>query len=157
MDELNELNDTMKQQNKIASDWLVYYWERKREHEERRQELSSKKERAAGLSTGLSKPTEMLAVNFVDHDCFSNTALWLEVVETVYNMVGRKKRLLLKLRQECRFYASPNGGRPGWIAPVQVRFGEEMGFVPAEQVLRNMWEDIIYITVRLALMKKCKF
>lgn len=152
-----DYKNDIKRQNKIASEWLIYYQERKREHGERRQELYSKREKAGELSTGLSKPTEMIATNLVNHDCFSNAAKWFETVETVYNMVGHKKRLLIRLRQECKFYVSFNGGRPGWIVPVQVRFGEEMGFVPAEQALRNTWEDIINLTVRMAFIKKCKF
>lgn len=153
---MTELKDTIKQQNKIASDWLVYYRERKREHEERRQELYSKREKAVGLSTGLAKPTETLAVNLADHDS-SNNALWLETVETVYNMVGRKKQLLIKLRQECKPYASSYGGRPGWIAPVQARWGDEERWCPVEITLKRMWFDIVNLATRIAMIKNCKF
>lgn len=149
--------DDIKRQNKIASDWLIYYRERKMEHEEKRQELYSKKEKAVGLSTGLSKPTEGLAINLADHD-LGNEARWLETIETVYSILNHKQRLILRLRQECQFHTTPpSAGRPGWIAPVQARFGGIKQKPPAEQTLKDIWYHIVNYVVRLALMKKCNF
>ena len=155
--QMTELRHTIKEQNKIASEWLIYYRQRRKEYEEKRQEIYSKKEKPIRLNAGLGKPTESLAINLVEYDCFSNTAKWLETVEHVEKMLGCKKRLLLKLRQESSFYAPSHGGRPGWTAQVQVKFGEVANCCPAEQVLRNMWNETINLAVRLAFMKKCKF
>lgn len=153
---MQNLKEVVKKQNMLTANWLIHYWERKKNYDEKRQEFYSKGEKPAGLSTGLSKPTESIAVKLADH-ALSNEAKWLETVEVVDKMLGSKKRLLLHLRQECRFYAPSRGGRPGWIAPVQVRFGEVAGFVPAEQTLKNMWRSIIDLTIQIAFLKKCKF
>jgi hypothetical protein len=155
---MTELKDAIKEQNKVASGWLIYYRQRKKEHEEKKQEIYSRPEKPLRSSSKLGNPTEVLAVNIIEHDCFSNTAKWLETVEHVERMIGHKKSLLLRLRQENSFCTAPShGGRPGWIARVHVRFGEIEGWCPAEQVLRNMWNETINLAIRLAFMKKCKF
>lgn len=49
-----------------------------------------------------------MACKLDEHDT-SNTVKWLQTVEDVKSIVGPKKRQLLELRQECRFYISPDG------------------------------------------------
>lgn len=109
-----------------------------------------------GRSSLPGKPVESMACKLDEHDT-SNTAKWLQTVEDVKSIVGPKKRQLIELRQECRFYISPDGGRPGWIAPVQQRFGEITGWCPAESKIKEMWYDIIWLTVRVATIRDCKF
>jgi len=48
-------------------------------------------------------------------------------------------------------------GRPGWIAPVQNRFGEITGWCPAEQTLKNLWADVVTTAVRVALARGCQY
>ncbi|XER12695.1 hypothetical protein SATMO3_29230 [Sporomusa aerivorans] len=38
--------------------------------------------------------------------------------------------------------------RPGWIAPVQQRFGEITGWCPSERTIQDMWRDIVIVAVR---------
>lgn len=71
--------------------------------------------------------------------------------------MGPKKRQLLELGQECRFYISPDGGRPGWIAPVQQRFGEITEWCPAENKIKEMWYEIVGLAVRIAIIRNCEF
>lgn len=130
------IKDQIREENRVAANWLIHYRERKRDHEERRQELlANTKEKddnvVGGRSTVIGRPTEALACKLEDHDN-GNSAKWLQVVEDVKSIIGPKKKQLLEIRQECRFYISPDGGRPGWIAPVQVRFGEMTGWCSSE-------------------------
>ena len=161
MEQALQIQKQIKEENRIASNWLIYYRERKRDHDERRQEiLACTKEKddnvGGGRSSIIGRPTESLACRLADHDS-NNTALWLQTVEDIKSIIGPKKRQLLELRQECKFYISPDGGRPGWIAPVQIRFGEMTGWTPADDKLKEMWYEIVNIAVRIARIRNCKF
>lgn len=161
MEQALQIKDKIREENRVAVNWLIHYRERKRDHENRRQEiLANTKEKddnvGGGRSTVISRPTESLACKLEEHDN-SNNARWLQAVEDVKSIIGPKKRQLLELRQECRFYISPDGGRPGWIAPIQIRFGEMTGWTPSEQVIKNNWNDIVVMAVRVAIVRGCKF
>lgn len=156
-----DIKAQIKNENQIAANWLIHYRERKRSHDERRQEIvNGTRERDENVGGGRSslpgRPVESVACRLEEHDT-SNTAKWLQAVEDVKSIVGPKKRQLLELRQECRFYISPDGGRPGWIAPVQQRFGEITGWCPAERTIQDMWRDIVSLAVRTATIRECIF
>ena len=157
-----EIREQIRKDNKTASMWLIHYRERKRDHEERRREIAAGTKRdydenvGGGRASEPGRPTEAMALALERCDT-SNAAKWLRVVEDVLRIVGPRKRQLIELRQECRFYISPNGGRSGWIAPVQQRFGEVTGWIPSEQIIKNYWNDIIATAVRVAVYHKCKF
>lgn len=153
----NGLKESLKEENRIASSWLIHYKERKREHELKREELLKKPEICVKNNFN-GKPTETLAIKLAEHDD-NDTARWLRTVEEVERILAKNKTktILLKLRQKCQLYSPPEGGRPGWIAPVQMRFGELTDSCPAEQTLRDMWANIVVLTVRIAYLQKCKF
>ena len=153
--EAAKIKEILRQQNRTVSEWLVNYNKRKHEHEEGRLELLKKSE-LNGHSKMKSKPTETLAVKLASYDD-NNTARWLSTIEIVVKTLNHKQAVLLKLRQECKLYAPKHGGRPGWIAPIQFRMGEIIGACPAEQILKQMWSDIVVFTARLAYIKNCKF
>ncbi|MBP2657284.1 MAG: hypothetical protein H6Q69_316 [Firmicutes bacterium] len=161
MEQPVDVKAQIRYENRVAATWLIHYRERKRDHDERRQEIEaglreSDENVGGGRSSLPGRPVESLTCNLDQHDN-NNTAKWLKVVEDTKAIVGPKKRQLLELRQECRFYISPDGGRPGWIAPVQNRFGEITGWCPAEQTLKNLWADVVTTAVRVALARGCKF
>lgn len=157
-----EIQQRIRRENKTAALWLIHCRKRKRDHEERRREIlaGTKREQDENVGGGRSsvpgRPTESMALALVDHDD-NNAARWIRAIEDVERIVGPKKRQLLELRQECQYYIGPDGGRPGWIAPVQRRFGEVTGWIPSEQVLKNYWHEIVATTVRVAAIRKCKF
>lgn len=161
MAKIIDIKEQIKRENKVASHWLIHYRERKREHDEFRQEISAGNrqhdENVGGSRSSLpGKPVENIVCKLDEHDT-NNTAKWLQTIEDVKSIIGPKKCQLLELRQKCQFYMSPDGGRPGWIAPVQQQFGEVAGWCPAEQTLKNMWSDLITITVRVARVRGCEF
>jgi len=156
-----DIKAQIRYENRVAAAWLIHYRERKREHGERREEIAAGvRERDENIGGGRSslpgKPVERLACNLDAHDN-GNAAKWLQTVEDTKAILGPKKQQLLELRQECRLYLSPVGGRPGWIAPVQQRFGETAGWCPAERTLQDMWRDIVALTVRVAMARGCQF
>jgi hypothetical protein len=152
-----KIKKEIKEQNKIASDWLIYYHERKESHQAVLEEIQKKPETSFKAKSNIpQKPTEILALKLAEHSN-NNTAKWLYVVECVTKILSPKKALLLKLRQECKFYASPGGGRPGWIAAVQYKMADLTGWCPNEQYLREMWLDIIHLAIRIAYLQNCKF
>jgi len=152
-----DIKDTIKLQNKVASDWLIYYPERKQQHEERRTEIvaGTVREKASGPSTGLSKPTEVMAIKLAEHET-SNDAKWLWTIETVYNMLGCKKQLLIRIRQECKFYSMHDRGRPSWIIPAQKEL-MKIGLDYSDDTLHEMWKNIRELVIRVAFLKDCKF
>lgn len=155
-----QLQRQIKLENQIAADWLLYYKERKRQHLEQRRQLEDGCQQAAVItgsrSTGVARPVESMAIKLSEHDQ-GNDAKWLQVVEAVADLISIKKQQLLQARQECRFYISPAGGRPGWIAPVQQRYGELSGWCPAERTLQDMWRSIVTLAVRIANIQGCRF
>lgn len=158
--EADEIRGEIRRQNRIASAWLINYRERKRGFEERLQEIKAGvkpvDENVGGGRSGPGNPTGSMVVKTIDFET-GETAKWLQVVEDVARMVGSKKLMLLKLRQECKYYISPDGGRPGWIAPVQQRFGEMTGWCPAEQTLKDMWGSLVTLAIQIAGIHGCKF
>jgi len=155
-----DIKEQIKHENRIAASWLIHYRERKRSHDELYQEIiagtKEKDENIGGGRSGVGRPVEAMAIKLEAHNT-GDMARWLLVVEDVKSILGPKKRQLLELRQECRFYISPDGGRPGWIAPVQQRFGEITGWCPSEDKIKEMWYEVVNLTVRVAAMHKCKF
>jgi len=156
-----DIKAQIRYENRVAATWLIHYRQRKREHDERRHEIEAGlKEKDDNVGGGRSslpgRPVESLVCKLDEHDN-SNTAKWLQVVEDTKDILGPKKLQLLELRQECRLYLSPNGGRPGWIAPVQCRFGEITGWCPAERTIQDMWRDIVALAVRVAISRGCQF
>lgn len=158
---IEEVKRQIKVENRTVANWIIHYRERKRKYEERKQEIiAGKREDDENVGGGRSslpgKPVENITCKIDEHE-HSDTAVWLQTVEDVKAIVGPKKKQLIEFRQECKFYISPDGGRPGWIAPVQQRFGEITGWVPSEQVLKNYWNDIVTMTARVAMARGCKF
>lgn len=156
-----DIRAQIREENRIATNWLINYRKRKMDHDDKRKEIEvGTRERDENVGGGRSslpgKPVESMACRLSEHDN-NNTAKWLMTVEQVKSIVGPKKRQLLELRQECKFYISPDGGRPGWIAPVQQRFGEITGWCPAENKIKEMWHDVVTLTVRVAKINACKF
>lgn len=161
MAQIIDIKEQIRKENKIAANWLIHYRERKRVHEEQRQEiLAGTREHDENVGGGRSsipgRPVESMDCKLDEHDT-NTSAKWLQTVEDVKAIVGPKKRQLLELRQECRFYISPDGGRPGWIAPVQQRFGEITGWCPAENKIKEMWYEIVGLAVRIAIIRNCEF
>lgn len=159
--EKDDIREQMRIENRVAANWLIHYRERARDHAERRREIEAGKRQVdenvgGGRGSMPGNPTQAMVMALAAHDD-GNNARWLKTVESVMGIVGPKKRELIELRQECRFYISPTGGRPGWIQAVQVRFGEKTGWTPSEQILKNYWNDIVTTTVRVAALNKCKF
>ena len=157
-----EIREQIRKDNKTASMWLIHYRERKRDHEERRREIAAGTKRehdenvGGGRASEPGRPTEDMALALEAHDN-SDSARWLQTVEAVLKIIGIKKRQLVELRQECRYYISPDGGRPGWVAPVQQRFGEITGWCPSDDKIKEMWYDVVCLAIRIANIKKCKF
>lgn len=160
MEQAVNIRKQIKFENRVAAGWLIHYRARKRSHDELYQEIiagkKEKDENVGGGRGGIGRPVEAMAIKLEAYNT-SDTAKWLRVVEDVKSIVGPKKKQLLELRQECRFYISPDGGRPGWIAPVQQRFGEITGWCPSEDKIKEMWYEVVNLTVRVAAIHNCKF
>lgn len=159
--DIKSIEERIKSKRRAANSWLIHYRERARDHAERRREIESGKKSVdenvgGGRSSMPGNPTQAIVMALAVHDdC--NSARWIRAVEDVMRIVGPKKRQLIELRQECRFYIGPDGGRPGWIAPVQQRFGEITGWCPAEQTLKTLWADVVNLMILVAAERNCKF
>ncbi|WP_371381446.1 hypothetical protein [Sporomusa aerivorans] len=116
MQQALDIKEQIKHENRIAASWLIHYRERRRSHDELYQEITAgtkaKDENVGGGRGGIGKPVEAMAIKLEAFNT-SDTAKWLRVVEDVKSIIGPKKKQLLELRQECRFYISPDGGRGG--------------------------------------------
>ena len=153
------LDQEAKKDNRIAAGWLLYYHERKKEYDSRREDIlyaspgpadGQPRGTATGDTTG-SKGAR-LAELCEDGD-------WLALIEDVERRLPWKMQIFLRLRREYRFAR----GRRGWTAAVQWRYAEEVAarlekdptdtWVESRSTFSRWWDRIVEYTVRAALKK----
>lgn len=153
-----ELRLLIRKQNKEIEDWLLNYNSHKKEYELSRQEVEAGLKEVdenvgGGRASTPGRPTEALACNIITHEQ-SDAAKWLCVVDDVSQALGEKKRFLLEVRREGKYIIS--NGRPNWTSYAQARFAEEMDRAPAENLLIDMWREIVDYTARVAMARGCE-
>jgi hypothetical protein len=150
-----------KQQDKIASEWLLNYQEKRKQYLEA---TASYCELSAAITTGLShgntviKPTEKHGVALVE---LETQKLWLMTVEDTEKVFSDKKQAFIAFRRKAReLEPSAEVGRPGWVDYVQVRYAEWHEKRYGKYVLHDKktfsvwWNEIVNIAVRIALARK---
>ena len=155
---MSDLSDAIRQQNLVAEDWLIHYPTRKKEFEEALDDIicpwKPEDENIGGGKSNIpGRPTESMGLALAEHDT-SNEARWLELIAELARVLDDKKRLLVAIRQEGCYYSSGRG-RPAWTAYACARFADN-GYYTSADVLRNMWADVVNVTVRAAIIRGCE-
>jgi len=160
--EPDDIAAELKEDNQLISSWLIYYRERKRNVEDIREEILYRTQQPGAdrvSSSTISDPAYQRAEELQRKT--EQDMKWLKTVEDVYSILGAKKRLLLKLRQDEseKPITKKKRGRPGWVIWVQMHWAEEYSKSSGlpidccwvtDDTLKDWWPDIINITARLA-------
>lgn len=153
------LDQEAKKDNRIAAGWLLYYHERKKEYDSRREAIlyaspdppdGQPRGTATGDTTG-SKGARLAELHA--------DGAWLALIEDVERRLPWKMQIFLRLRREYRFAR----GRRGWTAAVQWRYAEEVAarlkkdptdtWIESRSTFSRWWDRIVEYTVRAALKK----
>ena len=148
-----------KKQDRVAADWLLNYHDRRRAYIDAQESYTAL---SATVSTGMphgsgtSNPTESKAISLAE---LERQKLWIMTVEDAEKVFGERKREFLNIRRYADSEESSGVGRPGWVDCVQARYAawHESRYgkadVPAKVTMYRWWDEIIEVTVRIAIKR----
>lgn len=153
---MTDLQNKIKLEDKIVSDWLLFYSDRLKDHNEKRNDtLFATPSPADGMPKGTSTgdPTANKGTTLAEME---EEEEWLHVVEEVRDKIHPKLQIFLRLRQECR----NSKGRNGWVAYVQWHYAEEVAkmigkdprdtWIESRNTFTRWWENLVKMTARMA-------
>lgn len=149
------LQQEIKDDYRVVSGWLLYYDERRRSYERKREEIlhsSTSKLLAAPPGEGISDSTGKRGAKLGD---LKNISDWLALIEEVETSLSPKMRLFLRLRREAVYAKTNLRGRPGWVAYTQEHYAREMAklnrkrpsdYWVEDRTLFAWWDKIVTYT-----------
>ena len=157
------LQTEAKKENRIVSDWLLYYHERLKEYEEYKEEVAMYPNQAIsdeGHGGNISDPTQRIVLKRLD---FKYNPEWFELVEELERRIPEKQRIFLEVRREAKDKHANYRGRPAWVPYVQCRYPIEMSkltgrgaeefFISQPRVFYDWWNRLVDYGVRLAIKR----
>ncbi|OPY63664.1 MAG: hypothetical protein A4E56_00387 [Pelotomaculum sp. PtaU1.Bin065] len=139
------LDEEVKRDNKIVTDWLLFYDEHKKEYLRRRE-----------CSVSDSSASYISSISYNSLYDLMEVERWLNLIEEIEQRLPWKMHIFLRLRREYRHVT----GRKGWTTAVQWRYtyevAERLGknpedtWVESRFILNRWWDKILDYTVRLA-------
>lgn len=144
--------------NKIAANWLLWIYERKREYATVKEQLLESSDFSLKIAvpsnrSGVSDPTGSKGIKAAHID---EMVKWFKLIAEVEEKLPWRKRIFLQLRREYRFAA----GRKGWTAAVQYQYAHRVAeilnvrpeevWIDSRRTFYEWWNEIIDYTVRLA-------
>ena len=151
-----QLDAEIREDNRIVSDWLLYYHERRRAYYDRRENILHSTPRpdvGGGRSSAISDTTGGKGSKLGDMETVER---WIELAEEVERRLPWKMRAFLLLRREYRHVK----GNKGWTTAVQWRFAHEVAerlgkrpedtWIESRRTFTRWWNRIVEYTARLA-------
>ena len=145
------LTAEVKEDNRIVAGWLLYYHERKRDYNNRREAIlhSTPRPEAGGITNSISDTTGRKGQKLAD---LRETEEWLSLVEEVDRRLPWKMQVLLRLK---RAHKRGVRGRPvRWIIALELseevsrRMRKDYSIGP--DTVDEWWNRIIEYAARLA-------
>lgn len=157
---LNILQE-IKEDNREAAEWLLYYPFRKRQFYKDKQDAicASSVVPEVLTRTGPGNPTAFRALRLSN---MVKCEQWLEVVEVVEGLLDEKKLVFLKCRREAAYITKSVRGRAAWVLYVQRHYADEMArlyksqpenYWLGERTMREWWVQIVELTARVAIKR----
>ena len=157
------LQTEAKKENRIVSDWLLYYHERLKEYKEYKEGVAIYPNQAIsdeGHGSNISDPTQRIVLKRLD---FKYNPEWFDVVEELERRIPEKQKVFLKVRREAKDKHANYRGRPAWVPYVQCRYPIEMSkltgrgaeefFISQPRVFYDWWNRLVDYGVRLAIKR----
>lgn len=161
---MKPLDAQVKAENRIVSDWLLYYPERLKEYQDAQEDVALYPGQALSDDirvNGVSDPTARIAA--LREKAGKYDARWFEVIAEVERRIPEKQRIFLQIRREARHNYSNYRGRPGWVAYVQCKYplvmAEKTGrdvmdfYISDRETLFGWWNRLVEYAARLAIKK----
>jgi hypothetical protein len=144
------LTAEVKEDKRQVAGWLLYYYERRKEYEQRRQDIIHSTSRPEGpQGTSVSDTTGRKGQKLGD---LKNTSDWLALVEEVEKRLPWKMQIILRLKRK---YKRGVRGRPtNWL--VALEYSEEISrirkfdYAVGPDMVRKWWYQIIEYAARLS-------
>lgn len=151
----------IKLDNEEAAGWLLYYPIRRRQYyQDRLEALGGTRSPEIRVKSGPGNPTMQKALKL---SALDDVGCWLEAIELVESVLGEKKLAFLRVRREAAYLQERFvRGRPAWVVYTQHQYADEMAkkyqsqpekFWISERTLKTWWQEIVDLTVRIALKK----
>ncbi len=150
--------ETSKQENRVAEDWLLYRAEKEEEIAAAREDILGRSPSSSVVDmsnvTGSCK-TDKTGRQGVLLGELQIREQWLSLVSEYEESLPREKQIFLRLRREYRHYK----GNRGWTSAIQYKFGEqldrEMGRegIRHRNTLSTWWREIVQELAREALRR----
>lgn len=149
-------NSSLKQENEIVSNYLLYYHELHNEYLEKREDIIHyKKVGRVFKDKKQGSPTESKGRKLIDN--LQKTEQWLKLISEVERNLPPELKVYLKLRREYR----DARGRTGWTAAIQSKLPDELSkltgenpetiWIESRNTFTRWWDKIVEYTARLAL------
>lgn len=148
-----DLNEEIKNDNRIVAGWLLHYHQRRRDYENARENIIHSTPRPEGPSGGQTFAiSDATGRKGQDLAALHETEKWLALVEEVERRLPWKMRILLRLKQKYRIGVR---GRPVrfYIAlelseEISRRTGKDRSIGP--DTVDKWWGSVVDYAVRLA-------
>jgi hypothetical protein len=152
----------IKKQNQTASEWLLYYHQKRQSYFlmlNNFSELAATQYTGMPHGSGISNPTAQKAV---DLSRLKEYELWIMTIEDVERILSPKKKVFLEVRRQAEMIKHDgDNGRPNWAGYVQVNYAEKISriygydHVPSERTMRSWWNEMADLVVRIAIKRGC--
>ena len=152
----------IKNENRVVSDWLLYYPERLRQHEEQLASVTfmqspSLSDDIRGTG-GTSDPTARVAGQRLKYD-----SEWFGLIADVERSLPEKQRVFLQVRREALNIQGGGRGKPAWVSYVQCKYPLAMSqktmrpvecyYISTPSIFYSWWNKIVEYTVRKAIRR----
>jgi hypothetical protein len=151
-----------KKQDKLAAEWLLNYHDRKEQHRIKQEifsVLSATTYSGLPHGTDIGMPTENKGVALAE---LEEKELWLKTIEDAESTLSEKKQAFIEFRRRAeQLDFVKEVGRPGWVDYVQVRYADwhekkyGKAYLPSKNTLHSWWNEIVDVTVRIAIRRGC--
>ncbi len=149
------MNDKLKRENRIASEWLLYLPDRRKELQQRREDIegrspSSSIAQGFGGDGGISDKTGQAASQLSE---LEHKESWVKLLECIEVALPESRRVFLEVRRESR------DGR-AWTSRAQQHHAVQMsercnqeGELMHRNTFYRWWQELVDLVVREAIRK----
>lgn len=161
---LNLTWQDIKEQNQVASEWILYYHQRSQLHTQMQKNISAlTASQCTGMPHGSGK-SDSTVQKVIALDRLKNDELWLMTIEDVEKIVSPQKKVFIEVRRRAEEFKNDGiatVGRPGWVSYTQATYAEKIyrmyGYeqVPSERTMMSWWNQLVDLAVRVAIKRGC--
>ncbi len=163
--EKKPLDVQVKTENRVVSEWLLYYPDRLKEYQDAQDEAAVYPGQVLSddikAKHTITDPTARIAAQ---REVAGKWDIrWFEVIAEVEKRIPEKQKVFLDIRREAKNNHSNYRGRPGWVAYVQCRYPLEMAertgrdaamfYIGHPNTYTHWWNRLVEFAAREAIKR----